>query len=70
MRKEIKTGLLGAAIAGLAFASLFSGCAREVSHTERTKVQSDGTVKTKETSVKQAPDGTVSKTEESKTTRP
>lgn len=70
MEKKIKTGLLCAAIAGLAFSLSLGGCARELSHTESTKVHSDGTVTTKETSVKQSPDGSVTKTEESKTTRP
>ncbi len=69
MEKKSKTWLLCAAIAGLAL-SFSLGCARELSHTERTKVHSNGTVTTKETSVKQSPDGTVTKTEESKTTRP
>ncbi len=70
MEKKIKTELLCAAIAGLAFSFGLGGCARELSHTEHTKVHSNGTVTTKETSVKQLPDGTITKTEESKTTRP
>jgi ABC-type Fe3+-hydroxamate transport system substrate-binding protein len=53
----------------LALASLLAGCAREISHKETTKVNSDGTVK-KEKTVTQSSDGTVTKTEESKTTKP
>lgn len=52
---------------GLALSLLLVGCAREVSHTESSSVSSDGTVKSKEKTVTQAPDGTVTKTEESKT---
>jgi ABC-type Fe3+-hydroxamate transport system substrate-binding protein len=51
----------------LSLSLLLVGCAREVSHTESTSVSSDGTVKSKEKTVTQAPDGTVTKTEESKT---
>ena len=47
---------------------LVVGCDREVSHTENSKVNSDGSVKTKEKTVSQSPDGTITKTEESKTT--
>lgn len=54
----------------LALSSLLVGCAREISHTEQSKVNSDGSVRTKEKTVTQSSDGTVTKTEESKTTRP
>jgi len=54
----------------LAFSFLLVGCAHEVSHTKTSKVSSDGTVRTKERTVTQSSDGTVTKTEESKTTRP
>jgi hypothetical protein len=47
---------------------LLVGCDREVSHTESSRESSDGTVKTKEKTVTQSPDGTTTKTEESKTT--
>ena len=47
-----------------------SACDRTVSQTEDTKVKSDGTVKSKETTVTEHPDGTVSKTEETKKTEP
>jgi hypothetical protein len=53
---------------GLALSFLLVGCDRDVSHTETTSASSDGTVKSKEKTVTQAPDGTVTKTEESKTT--
>ena len=47
---------------------LLVGCDREVSHTKSSSENSDGTVKTKEKTVTQSPDGTTTKTEESKTT--
>ena len=49
---------------------LFVGCAHEVSHTESSRVSSDGTVKSKEKTVTQSSDGTVTRTEESKKTNP
>jgi hypothetical protein len=52
----------------LALSFLIVGCDRQVSHSESSSVSSDGTVKSKEKTVTQAPDGTVTKTEESKTT--
>jgi hypothetical protein len=55
------------AIAALAL-PLLVGCDREVSSTKSTSESSDGTVKTKEKTVTQSPDGTTTKTEESKTT--
>ena len=60
--------VITAATSALALSFLLVGCDREVSHTESSSTSSDGTVKTKEKTVKQAPDGTVTKTEESKTT--
>jgi len=59
-----------AATSALALSFLLVGCSREVSHTESSSVSSDGTVKSKEKTVTQASDGTVTKTEESKTTTP
>jgi hypothetical protein len=59
-----------AATSALALSFLLLGCAREVSHTESSSVSSDGTVKSKEKTVTQASDGTVTKTEESKSTAP
>ena len=49
---------------------LFVGCAHEVSHTESSRVSSDGTVKSKEKTVTQSSDGTVARTEQSKKTNP
>ena len=46
------------------------GCDRQVSRTESTSTSSDGAVKSKEKTVTQAPDGTVTKTEETKKTTP
>jgi hypothetical protein len=59
-----------AATSVLALSFLLVGCAHEVSHTKSSSVSSDGTVKSKEKIVTQAPDGTVTKTEESKSTSP
>jgi len=46
------------------------GCDRTISKTESSSVSSDGTVKSKEKTVTQSPDGTVTKTEENKKTAP
>lgn len=54
----------------LALGFAFSGCDRTVSKTESTTVKSDGTVKSKETTVTQKADGTTVKTEETKKTTP
>ena len=56
------------AMSALALSFLLVGCDREVSHTESSSVSDDGTVKSKEKTVTQSPEGTVTKTEESKTT--
>src|ERR1035441_3846518 len=53
------------AIAALTLPLLFVGCAHEISHTESSRVSSDGTVKSKEKTVTQSSDGTVTRTEES-----
>ena len=68
MKKLMNTGVLIAAALGLS--CMLTGCDREVAHTEKTTVKSDGTVKTKETTVKQAPDGTVTKEEKEKQINP
>ena len=52
----------------LALSSLLVGCDRQVSDTKSSSVGSDGTVKSKEKTVTQTADGTVTKTEESKST--
>ena len=59
-------------IAGLACSGflVLSGCEREISHSEKTEVKDDGTVKTKERTVTQSPDGKTTVTEERKTTDP
>jgi len=56
------------AVSALALSFLLVGCDREVSHTQSTSESSDGAVKSKEKTVTQAPDGTVTKTEETKKT--
>ena len=52
--------------AAMAFPLFLTGCDREVSRTGSAKVSSDGSSKSQETVVKQAPDGTVTKEETSK----
>ena len=64
-----KLVILGA-IAALGLSSLIVGCEREISHTESTHVSSDGSVKSKEKTVTESPDGTVTKTETKKTDKP
>jgi len=56
------------ATSALALSFLLVGCDRQVSSTKSSSENSDGTVKTKEKTVTQSPDGTVTKTEESKST--
>jgi hypothetical protein len=56
------------AASALAFSLPLVGCDRQVSHTETSTTSSDGTVQSKEKTVTQAPDGSVTKTEESKKT--
>jgi hypothetical protein len=58
------------AMATLALSCLLVGCDREVSKTESTTVSSDGTTKSQEKKVTESPDGTVTKTEETKKTTP
>jgi hypothetical protein len=58
------------ATAALALSLMLVGCDREVSRTESSSVSSDGSVKSKEKTVTQSKDGTVTKTEESKKTTP
>ncbi len=59
-----------AVISALGLSFLAVGCDREVSHTEGTKVKNDGTVQTKEKTVTEHPDGTVTKTETKKSDKP
>ena len=68
MRPTTKVTLL----ASLAIALMFPliGCDRQVSTEKTSDVSSDGSVKSKETTVTKSPDGTVTKTEESKKTTP
>jgi hypothetical protein len=58
------------ATSALALSALLVGCDREVSSTKSSSESSDGTVKSKETSVSKSSDGTVTKTEETKKTTP
>ena len=62
--------IVWATVSILALSSLMMGCERTISRTEKTEVRSDGTVKSKETTVTEKPDGTVTKKEETKKTSP
>jgi hypothetical protein len=59
-----------AAMSALGFSFLTTGCEREVSRTEETKVKKDGTVESKEKVVSENPDGTTNKTEIKKIEKP
>ncbi|HEX5221578.1 MAG TPA: hypothetical protein VFZ59_18585 [Verrucomicrobiae bacterium] len=67
--KTRKNALL-ALMSVLALTFVSSGCERTVSRTESEKVRSDGTVESKEKTVTQSSDGTVTKTEEEKKSTP
>jgi hypothetical protein len=54
----------------LALPVLVGGCDRTISHSEKTSTSSDGTVKSKETTVTEKSDGTVIKKEETKKETP
>jgi hypothetical protein len=58
------------AMSALSLSLLLVGCDRQVSSEKSSDVSRDGTVKTKEKTVTQSSDGTVTKTEESKKTTP
>ena len=70
MKHKIMTrmAVICVSMAALTLPLLLVGCAHEISHTKKTSVSSDGTVKSTEKTVTQSPDGTVTKTEESKKT--
>jgi len=56
------------ATSALALSFLLVGCDRKVSESKSSSVSSDGTVKSKDTTVTQSRDGTVTKTEQTKKT--
>ena len=57
-------------ILALAVSGLLFGCDRTVSKTEKTDVNSDGSSKTKETTVTEKSDGSVVKKEQTTKTEP
>jgi hypothetical protein len=63
-----RVSVMCVATSALAVSFLLVGCAHEVSHTKQSSVSSNGTVKSKEKTVTQSMDGTVTTTEESKKT--
>ena len=58
------------ATSALALSFLLVGCAHEVSHSKKSSVSSNGTVKSTEKTVTESPDGTLTKTEETQKTTP
>jgi hypothetical protein len=69
MKQTRKLAVLGMiSVLGLSF--LTTGCARTLSRTEQTKVRSDGTMESKERTITENPDGTITKTEKRTTERP
>jgi hypothetical protein len=66
----MKNWMIAVCAAALVLPCVLTGCNREISRTKSTSVSSDGTVKSKEKTVTETPAGTVTKTEESKTTAP
>lgn len=67
MNSSVKSLLL---LSALTLSVVVTGCDRTISKTEKTSVSSDGTVKSKETTVTEKSDGTVVKKEETKKTTP
>ena len=57
-------------MSALALSLLVVGCDRQISSETKSSVSSDGTVKTKGKTVTQSPDGTTTKSEETKKTSP
>jgi hypothetical protein len=70
MKYKIKNcmAVMCVATSALALSSLLVGCDKEVSSTKSSTESSDGTIKSKEKTVTESPDGKTTKTEESKTT--
>ena len=67
MKRKSHWIALTALCAGVAVFGL--GCEQEIAHTRQTEIEDDGTVKTKEKTVTENPDGSTTVTEErSKTT--
>ncbi|MCX5659465.1 MAG: hypothetical protein NTW19_07045 [Planctomycetota bacterium] len=61
---------LALSIASLTLLGSLGGCEREISRTSETRVNNSGAVKQKETVVRQAPDGTVTKEKTERSTNP
>ena len=57
-------------MSALALSFIMVGCDRQVSSEKSTTVSSDGTVKTKDSTVTKSADGTTTKTDETKKTTP
>ena len=71
MKQTIQNKLITlTAVSILSVSFLTVGCSRTLSKSEETRVSNDGTVNTKEKTVTQNSDGTITKTESKKTNRP
>jgi len=57
-------------MSALSLSFLLVGCDHQVSSEKTSTTSSDGTVKTKDTTVTTAPDGTTTKTDDTKKTTP
>lgn len=69
MKRMLTNQIAGICVAmSLLTVPLLVGCAHEISHTKKSSVSSNGTVKSTEQTVTQSSDGTVTTTEESKKT--
>jgi len=68
MRHLSRTLLTVTTLAGLAVFA--SGCEREVTHSEKTEIKDDGTIKSKEKTVSEGPGNRTTVTEESSTKKP
>ena len=70
MKRNIRNcmAVVCVATSALALSTLLVGCDKEVSSTKSSSESSDGTIKSKEKTVTESPDGKTTKTEESKST--
>ncbi len=57
-------------VLAIALPAFITGCDRTISHSEKTSTSTDGSVKSKETTVTEKSDGTVIKKEETKKETP
>jgi hypothetical protein len=70
MKQKIDRTLITLASISALASFLTVGCSHTVSHTERTHVSSTGRVTTTDSTIRENPDGSYSKSETKKTTNP